>query len=97
MSTDSQGRLSLLEQSSDLGLWRTTPFFAPSATESTAVQSYTVTIKAKLENGEAASNAQLFVWASSTVSALVNGTNVLLAKEPGELDPGAKVMTKMAK
>jgi hypothetical protein len=86
ISNDSGGHLSLLEQSSDLGLWRSTPFYAPSSTKSTPVQSYTVTVKAKNKSGQAANNASLFVSASSTVSALLNGTNILLTKEPAWLE-----------
>ena len=71
-----------MEQSSDLGLWKTTPFYAPTSSKSTPVKSYTVTVKAKIKNDQPAGNAQLFISSSSAVTALTNSCNLYFSREP---------------
>ncbi|KAF7502179.1 hypothetical protein GJ744_006768 [Endocarpon pusillum] len=82
ISNDKDGRLMLIEQSDDIGLWRKTPFYAPSKTTPTEVKSYTVSIKAFDDNKKPLSYGSVRLWASSALSVLLNGQNILLTKVP---------------
>ncbi|KAH0372867.1 hypothetical protein KCU65_g919, partial [Aureobasidium melanogenum] len=86
VSNDRQGNLCLLEQSGDLGLWRRTPFYEPSSVEPTPLKSYTVTMKAKDNKGTSLSHGSLRISASSSISALLNGRNILLTSIPTWFD-----------
>ena len=80
ITNDTQGNLLLLEQSSDIGLWRKTPLYAPSSAVCTEVSSYTITIKASDTRQEPISRGWVLISAASTVSAIVNGRNVLVTQ-----------------
>ncbi|KAL1876851.1 hypothetical protein VTK73DRAFT_9153 [Phialemonium thermophilum] len=82
ISNDNHGNLMLLEQASDIGLWRKTPFYAPSSTTATEIKSYTVTMKAKENKDVPLSNGAVLLSASSTVSTILNGQNTLLTQVP---------------
>lgn len=86
ISNDSHGNLMLLEQASDMGLWRKTPFYAPSSTVATEIKSYTVTLKAKEKENLPLSSGAVLLSASSTVSTILNGQNTLLTQVPIWLD-----------
>ncbi|KAG9758073.1 hypothetical protein KCU73_g4084, partial [Aureobasidium melanogenum] len=86
VSNDRQGNLCLLEQSGDLGLWRKTPFYEPSSVEPTPLKSYTVTMKAKDSKGTSLSYGSLRASASSSISAILNGRNILLTSIPTWFD-----------
>ncbi|RBR22926.1 uncharacterized protein FIESC28_04224 [Fusarium coffeatum] len=86
VSNDRSGNLMLIEQSLDVGLWRKTPFYKPSPSEPTPLKSYTITIKAKDNQGNNLSNGSLRLSASSSISILLNGRNTLLTTIPTWLD-----------
>lgn len=86
VTNDKSGNLTLLEQSSGLGMWRTTPFYAPSPTSCTPVDSYTVTIRAiDSSNRQPLADALISVSASSTVAGLVNGENLVITEKAQQL------------
>jgi hypothetical protein len=80
ISNDSSGNLMLLEHTADVGLWRQTPFHAPSASKATEVRSYTVTLKAKQASNVPLNNGAVYLSASSTLSIILNGRNILLTR-----------------
>ena len=82
ISNDSSGNLMLLEHTADVGLWRRTPFHAPSSTKATEVKSYTVTLKAKQAPSVPLNNGAVYLSASSTLSIILNGRNILLTRVP---------------
>jgi hypothetical protein len=78
LSNDSVGNLTLLEQASDSGIWRRTPFYAPSNVANILVQSYTVTLHAKDSKGAPLKGAKIFIEASSSVAAIHNGQSTII-------------------
>ena len=97
ISKDQDGNLTLLEQGSDVGLWRTKPFFVECEAENIQnilVESYTITIKVRDDKGIPIPKCEVFLSASATVSAFHNGQNSMLlgsgswftADETGSLD-----------
>jgi hypothetical protein len=82
VSKNQLGKVQLLEQTEDIGLWRKTPFYAPTPMAPEELKSYTVTIKAKDQNGAALSRGSVYVSASSSLSIILNGRNLLLTKIP---------------
>lgn len=86
ISNDRQGNLMLIEQSDDVGLWRKTPFFAPSKSTPTELKSYTVTIKASDADKRPLSNGSVLISATASVSVILNGQNTLLTRVPSWYD-----------
>ncbi|KAF5655281.1 hypothetical protein F25303_689 [Fusarium sp. NRRL 25303] len=86
VSNDRSGNLMLIEQTADIGLWRKTPFYQPSSNEPTPLKSYTITMKAKDDKGNSLSSGSVRVSASSSISILLNGRNLLLTTVPMWLD-----------
>ncbi|KAK2758180.1 hypothetical protein FQN54_004024 [Arachnomyces sp. PD_36] len=81
VSNDKYGNLTLLEQVSDLGLWRKKPFYCNDDATASPVQSYSMTIKAFESNGSPTPNASIQLKAASAVSGILNGSTVTL--KPG--------------
>lgn len=86
---DRDGNLTLLEQSSDLGLWRKTPFFAASPSEPTELKSYTVTVKPFDQQGSPLIMGSILLSASLALSVIINGQNKLLTNVSSWYDCGA--------
>lgn len=86
VSNDHEGNLMLLEQTDDFGLWRRTPFYAPSKLTPTEVPSYTVTIHAMDAVSMPLDYGSILISASSSISVTVNGRNILLTQVPSWFD-----------
>lgn len=86
ISNDRKGNIMLIEQSSDIGLWRKTPFYKPSKSTPSELKSYTVTVKAKDHQGNPLSYGSLRISASSSVSIILQGQNTLLKSIPTWFD-----------
>ncbi|TXC08244.1 hypothetical protein FocTR4_00004234 [Fusarium oxysporum f. sp. cubense] len=86
VSNDRSGNLMLIEQTADIGLWRKTPFHQPSSNKPTPLKSYTITMKARDGRGNSLSSGSVRVSASSSISILLNGRNLLLTTVPTWLD-----------
>lgn len=82
VTNDKSGNLSLLEQTSDVGLWRRTPFYAPSQTVATELKSYTVSLKVRNANSQPLARGSVFLSASSTLCVIINGRYTLLTQVP---------------
>jgi hypothetical protein len=82
VSKNQLGKVQLLEQTEDIGLWRKTPFYAPTPMALEELKSYTVTIKAKDQNSVALSRGSVYVSASLSLSIILNSSNLLLTKIP---------------
>jgi hypothetical protein len=78
VSNDSNGKLTLLQQALDSGIWRPAPFYTPSNTENIAIQSYTVTLKSSDSKGNPVKSGRMFVSASSSVDLIENGRHGVL-------------------
>ena len=82
VTNDKSGNLSLLEQTSDVGLWRRTPFYAPSQTAATELKSYTVSLKARDAKLQPLARGAVFLSTSSTLCVIINGRYTLLTQVP---------------
>ena len=78
ISNDKFGNLTLLEQGSDLGLWRQKPFYSSDNSENFLVQSYSMTIKAFNGSGSTIRNALVQISSASAVTGILNGRTVTL-------------------
>lgn len=78
VSNDKYGNLTLLEQASDLGLWRTRPFYYNDEENNYEVQSYSMTIKAFNADGSPVTDASVRVASASAVTGILNGRDVTL-------------------
>jgi hypothetical protein len=77
---DNKGSLTLLEQASDLGLWRQKPFYSHDDESLYEVPSYSVTIRALDETGAPVRDGSVEMTAASGVTGQLNGEQVTLGQ-----------------
>jgi len=83
---DRDGNLSLLEQGSDLGLWRKKPFYHNDTANNQPIKSYSITIKAIDEKGSPLKNSSIELSSASAVTGLLNGLAVTLTSSSDWFD-----------
>ena len=86
MSLDRQGNLTLLRQANDTGIWKSEPFYVPSNTENFEVESYTITINTRKEDGMLVASGRAFIATASAVEAKLNGLSCTLTPDGGWYD-----------
>ncbi|KAL3422840.1 Vegetative incompatibility protein HET-E-1-like protein 20 [Phlyctema vagabunda] len=79
VSNDRDGNLTLLEQGSDLGLWRRKPFYSNDTAENMPIKSFSITVKAIDGKNAPIKNASVKISSSSAVTGLLNGTSATLS------------------
>ena len=79
IANNDDGKLTLLQQHRDTGIWRPEPFVISYEKKNVKVESYTISIQIKAADGQNLSNGQLLVRSSSAATAIVNGKTAFLS------------------
>ena len=78
ITNDTDGNLSLWQQSNDTGIWSKMPFYMANLSTIVAIKSYTINLTARNSSGATVSNGSVYITSSSYLNAIVNGNPTML-------------------